>query len=180
MLRALMALIGLSQAAGADPLADLDRWLLEHRPQYYAALNAGATEAQLDAFEARFGVTLPQDLRRLYAWRNGHGDYLAPAFVLNHVLEPLENVANSKAELDAMIGHDFAPGWWEQSWIPFTTSYGGDHIVVDTETGRVLTFYHDDATRPDEAASITEWLAALVQSMNDGTYEIDGEPFRGE
>ena len=52
-------------------LARMDRWLAETRPDYYACLLSGATDTDLDAFEAQFSLKLPVAFLQLYRWRNG-------------------------------------------------------------------------------------------------------------
>jgi cell wall assembly regulator SMI1 len=44
-------------------LGRLERWLAANRPDYYALLRPGATDAELDAFEARFALELPAAFR---------------------------------------------------------------------------------------------------------------------
>lgn len=152
----------------SDPIADLDEWLRTERPEVYAGLNPGVDAAALDAFEAEFNVVLPAMFRRLYEWRNGHGDYVPPSMVLNLQFPPLEAVAKTKEMLDGMIGYDFPDsGFWERAWVPFMENGGGDNLVVvadGTQTGgAVLMFYHDDPMRTTQAQSLAEWVAMVAR-----------------
>lgn len=168
--------------AVADPVARIDAWLSEHRPAYHAGLNPGVNDATLDAFEARFNVVLTDAFRRLYRWRNGHSDDVAPSLVLNLQFPPLETVAATKDMLDGMIGGDFPETeFWDRAWVPFLENGGGDHLafVADgsAQGGAVIMFYHDDPYRGERASSLANWLEALAASMEDGSYEADGETF---
>ena len=101
-------------------IARLDHWLRTNRAGYYAHLNSGVSDARLDAFEARFALTLPAAFRRLYRWRDGHDQHESASLVHNLMFASLENAAQSKELLDNMIGSDFEdPRFWRRSWVPF-------------------------------------------------------------
>lgn len=158
-----------------------DRWLRANRPGFYAGLKPGVSDAELDAYEARFGLKLPAELRLLWKWKNGSPDDpltkdgSSDALLYNHRFISLAESAETKAELDGMIGADFeSPEWWKRAWVPFTTSWGGDHYVVKVTGGKsgVIDFWHDDATRNILAASFNEWFEQLVITMERGELEI--------
>ncbi|WP_309714686.1 SMI1/KNR4 family protein [Armatimonas sp.] len=46
-------------------------WLSVNLPDYYASLQPGVTDAELDAFETKLGHKLTDDFRALYKWHNG-------------------------------------------------------------------------------------------------------------
>jgi hypothetical protein len=115
-----------------DPVARLDRWLAANRADYYAELRPGVTDQVLDAFEARFGVHLPDAFRLLYKWRNGQNPMHFESFQNNWMFSSLADITVSKEILDGMIGYDFTdPKWWRKEWIPFLHSGGGDHLCLD-------------------------------------------------
>jgi cell wall assembly regulator SMI1 len=131
-----------------DLIRRADAWLQRNRPDYYASLRAGASDAGLDAYAARFGLELPAELRQIYRWRDCQDPAVSDALVYNHMFIPLEASASSKEELDGMIGFDFEdPNWWRRGWVPFTSSFGGDHYCVDLDAeagaaaGRVIGFW---------------------------------------
>lgn len=160
----------------SDPIAEVDGWLREHRPDYYEGLNPGVDEAALDAFEAQFDIVLPEDFRRLYLWRDGHGAYVAPSLIHNLMFPPLAAVADTKAFLDDMIGYDFPDtDFWERHWIPFLDNGGGDYLTLATDGtgqgGAVIMFYHDDPYRGEAAPSFSRWLSGLRAALEDGTDE---------
>lgn len=55
-------------------LARLEAWLAAHAPPLRELFNPPATAADLAAFEARTTLSVPPDLRRLYAVHDGKGD----------------------------------------------------------------------------------------------------------
>jgi cell wall assembly regulator SMI1 len=162
-----------------DLIRRADSWLQRNRPDYYAILRPGASDAALDAYAARFGLELPAELRQIYRWRDGQDLAVSAALVHNHMFIPLEASASSKELCDGMIGFDFEdPNWWRRGWVPFTQSYGGDHYCVDLDAeagaapGRVIDFWHDDADRHVLAPSFAEWFDQLVTTMEEGRLEL--------
>jgi cell wall assembly regulator SMI1 len=157
----------------------LDRWLATNRPDYYAHLLPGVTDAHLDAFEARFSLKLPEAFRELYRWRNGHDMIRSESLQHNLMFSSLEDIARVKELMDDLIGSDFKdPRWWRRSWVPFLENGAGDHLCLDLTAedggtpGQVLTFYHDWDSRPIRFPSMEAWLADLVESMESGRYEV--------
>lgn len=158
-----------------------DRWLRANRPGFYAGLKPGVSDAELDAYEARFGLQLPAELRLLWKWKNGSPDDpqakdgSSDALLHNHLFISLDDSARTKAELDGMIGADFeSPEWWKHAWVPFTTNWGGDHYVVEVTGGksRVIDFWHDDEPRNVLAPSFAEWFEQFVITMERGELEL--------
>lgn len=157
----------------------LDRWLAANRPDYYAHLQLGATDAQLDGFEAQFSLKLPKAFRKLYRWRNGHDMIRLESLVQNMMFSSLQNIAHSKELLDDMIGSEFEdPKWWRRDWVPFLANGAGDHLCLDLTAedggtpGQLLTFYHDWESRPIQFPGLEAWLAALVESMENGSLRL--------
>src|SRR5262249_14844943 len=156
----------------------LGHWLAAQRPQDFASLQPGVTDAQLDAFLTRFSFKLPTAFPALYRRRNGQ-----PHDCFEHPPGDREfcspgGFAESKAMLDSMIGHDFEEGWWRRGWVPFLHNGGGSYLCVDITAeeggtpGQLVAFWKADADRPIEYASLEEWIERLVSSMEDGTIEI--------
>ncbi|GAB5536025.1 MAG: SMI1/KNR4 family protein [Rubricoccaceae bacterium] len=156
-------------------IARLDRWLQTHRPEYYASLQPGATDADLDVFEARYELVLPAAFRALYRWRDGQRG--SKSLVDNRMFMSLRRIASTRDMLDPMIGYDFEAGWWRTSWVPFLDNGGGDYLCIDLEAedggmpGQIFPFWHDDGDFRDPThPSFEAWLHDLVTSMEDGTY----------
>jgi cell wall assembly regulator SMI1 len=159
-------------------LGRMDHWLAANRPEYYAHLLAGVTDAQLDAFEARFSLRLPAAFRQLYCWRDGYDQHCSESLVHNLMFSSLEDIARQKELLDDLIGSDFDdPRWW-RSWVPFLENGAGDHLCLDLAAedggipGQMLMFYHDWGHRPIRFPSLEAWLADLVESMANGTLKL--------
>jgi len=160
-------------------IARMDRWLAANRPHYYALLRTGASDADLDAFESRFAIKLPVAFRHLYRWRNGQDPASYDAIQHNRSFCALEDIAETKAMLDGMIGFDFEDvRYWRRGWIPFLHNGGGSYLCLDLaaqdggEIGQLIAFWKQDRDRPVEFASMEAWLKTLVTSMEHGTLEL--------
>jgi cell wall assembly regulator SMI1 len=159
-------------------LGRMERWLAANRPDYLARLQPGVSDAQLDAFEARFSLKLPAAFRELYRWRNGQADGNYESLEKNRKFSPLESVADTKELLDGMIGYDFDdPRYWRRGWVPFLYNGGGSHLCVDVaaedggQMGQLVAFWKADEDRPVEYSSVEAWLVDLVDSMDAGGLE---------
>ena len=157
----------------------MDRWLASNRPDYYALLQPGATDAELDAFEARLSLNLPEAFRQLYRWRNGQDPGSSNPLQFNRTFSTLEEIASTKEELDSMIGFDFEdPKYWRRGWVPFLHNGAGSHLCLDLpaedggQVGRLVAFWKRDQDRPVEHLSLEAWLAALVTSMESGSLQL--------
>lgn len=86
-----------------DVLSRLDQWYATHLPAVWTTLRPGVTEADLDAFETRTALQLPEAFRALYRWHDGQdwsvGGVLGLAFM------PLAEV-----EFTSMMWQDIAEG----------------------------------------------------------------------
>ncbi len=164
----------------ADFIARLDRWLSAHRPDYYRRLQPGVTDAELDRFQADFGLTLPASFRTFYRWRNGQEPGCSASLQDNFMLMPLEEIRGTKHLLDGMIGYDFQdPNWWRREWVPFLHDGAGDHLCLDLAPAAegvappVRRFWHDLPDRPCPHLSFEIWIGVLVASMEGGRSTTD-------
>ena len=162
-----------------DLIARMDRWLATYRPDYYALLRPGATDAQLDAFDAWFSLRLPDAFRQLYRWRNGQDPMSFNPLQMNWTFSTIEEITETKDLLDGMIGSDFdEPTYWRRGWVPFLHNGGGSHLCLDVAAedggtpGQLIGFWKADQDRPIEFPTLEAWLEELVSSMEDGSLEL--------
>ncbi|MEW4452000.1 SMI1/KNR4 family protein [Bremerella sp. JC817] len=157
-------------------LKGIDDWLRVHRPAYHRRLRSGVMPEKFSAFAAAFAQELPADLIALYRWHDGQDPMSSDAMQGNRTFMTFDEVCETKAELDGMIGSDFEdPRYWRRGWIPFLHNGGGSYLCVDTEAvdggmaGQLIAFWKSDSDRPIEHLSIREWASKLLQSMQNGT-----------
>jgi cell wall assembly regulator SMI1 len=160
----------------SEVVARLDVWLSRHRASYYAELRPGLTAEKLAAFEAQLGVPLPDSLRALYQWRDGHSSGRTRSFHGNRTWMTSAEIVSTKQLMDSMIGADFEPGWWERSWIPFLHNGGGSYLCVDAvgvpagTPGQLVEFWNRDRDRPVVSPSLEHWLHSFVASLEHETW----------
>lgn len=150
----LFILMSMTKTDLQTELSLLDKNLREKRPAYYAALQAPLTDEEIAALEKKYTVTLPEDLRELYKWKNGQRDS-DENFVNNSIFVPLEDVLVAHEELTAMIGYDFEiENWWNAQWLPVFENGGGSSICYDMggvftgKKGQLIEYWNDDNDRP--------------------------------
>ena len=152
-------------------LSRLDALLQQHRPEYYAELNPPATAAEIAAFEAEVGLTLPAELRAWFSWHNGQSDECFTGLVANYEFPSLSSVAESmRINRELLAAGDFVANWWRPDWLPFLANGSGDHVCFDLEgtftgqPGQLLEHWHDWEPRDVIFPNLTAWLAAVVQA----------------
>jgi cell wall assembly regulator SMI1 len=163
----------------------LDRGLATKQADYYRQLQTGVTDEDLNNFEKRFGLNLPQSFRSLYKWRNGQRSDCYKSIEDNRMFSSLEEIVETKEMLDGMIGFDFEDlSWWRRGWVPFLSNGGGDHLCLDLTAedgghpGQVIAFWHDWEDRSVEYTGFDQWLEQLVEKVEKGS--SPGEPFDDE
>jgi cell wall assembly regulator SMI1 len=171
---------GLTPMPHGTLIERMDAWLSVHRAGYHASLRPGVSDDDLDAFEAKFSLELPEAFRALYRWRDGQPNSNFDSLQHNRMFSALGDIADTKAMLDDMIGTDFDdPATWRRGWVPFLSNGGGSYLCVDVDAqgggqpGQLVAFWKADEDRPVEHASVEAWLAELVASMEAGTIEFD-------
>lgn len=111
---------------------------------------------QLDAFNAEFGLTLPTDVRDIYAetdgfnisWDNGDdwGEFDFPTLYdlrlhrqrwINGDMPGEESTAHLDDEVSVTLLSNM------HAWLPFDESGGGDLMCVDCSSGRIVEFDHE-------------------------------------
>ena len=160
-------------------IARLDKYLHDNRTEYYSNLQAGISSSAADIFKSKFSVTLPDDFLQLYLWRNGQSHDTFSSLYDNFMFSSTEEIIETKEILDGMIGYDFEnPKWWCHSWIPFLSNGGGDHLCLSLEpngdgaAGQIITFWHDEESRPITYPNFNAWLSNIVEAMENGTSEV--------
>ncbi|GGR65118.1 hypothetical protein GCM10008959_29170 [Deinococcus seoulensis] len=180
-------------------LTRLDAWVAREVPLDHATLRPGVTDAALDAFEARQGVTLPPAMRALYRWHDG-GDLFGLEFQrLEHLefnrVSWAEIAADRMTDLDEdIVSHP--PGairllYATGDWLPFLHDGGGNHVALDLHPGpagrlgQVITTGRDEEHRfvlaPDLDTFLREYLRRLetgrvtvrrLSGFQDETWEV--------
>jgi cell wall assembly regulator SMI1 len=149
-------------------LATLDNYIQNLRPELYSNLQAALSPEGIDVLEQKYNITLPDDLKTFYCWKNGQDDSSYEAFVNNSTFIPLEEALDTARELTDMIGTDFEiENWWNESWIPIFHNGGGSYICYDLrgiftgQAGQLIEYWNKDNDRNVIAANLEGFLELL-------------------
>ncbi|MXV18314.1 SMI1/KNR4 family protein [Deinococcus xianganensis] len=167
-------------------LARLDAWVAREVPLHHATLRPGVTDAALDAFEVRQGVTLPEALRALYRWHDG-GDLFGLKFLSLEHLE-FNRVAWAELAADRMTDLDevvvsHPPGairllYATGDWLPFLHDGGGNHVAIDLNpgpagrVGQVITVGPDEDDRYVLASDLDTFLREYLRRLESGRVTV--------
>lgn len=164
--------------------ARVTAWLATNATTSYATLNPPASHAELDACERGLKMALPAELRRILMVNNGAADFDADgayrrgaAFLPGgHRLLSAAELAGQSRDLveivgslgEVMIGH-----WWHPRWVLFGRHIAADGMAIDQRPdpgqGAVGEFMHEDRTQFTMGASLGEYIAKIVDSIENGT-----------
>lgn len=153
-------------------LARLDQWLNMHRQRFQSALQPGATVAECDVLTDAVGKQLPAELRALLMWHNGQNADVPGAFEQNWILMSIEEIAESKKELDAQPHEG-----WHKDWLPFLDDDNGNYLCLDLGSpgSPVRECWRGRADHPLKSPSLIAWLEAFVNALERGAYVEDPE-----
>ncbi|HEX2911454.1 MAG TPA: SMI1/KNR4 family protein [Chloroflexia bacterium] len=161
-----------------DLIQRLDSRLATNRPDYYAKLLPGLSQPELDDFEKKLGLALPESFKEFYRWRNGQAIGYNVSFAHGYSLMSAYSVIQSRNILNELLENgDFErENWWHPDWIPFLDNLSGDNYCLDLAgsfngvKGQVLSFYHDDVERAIFNASFEKWLETIVTALEKGLF----------
>ena len=151
----------------------------------------GATEEEISAFEEKFGITLPEDVKELYRYKNGSKFFsILPCVIdkrdMAFNLMSLEQVEKSKGyfqnkdalltdfpdyftkeDIERMKDERIKPYLFNKKWIPFAEYCDSCFLMLDFDPGKVgkegqiICYIHD----PDEVIYAAESLTELVENI---------------
>jgi cell wall assembly regulator SMI1 len=168
-------------------------WLAANAPEVLASLRPGATEEAIRAAEEAMGVTLPDDVKACYRIHDGQGpgQYgFAPGFLYGWQWCSLEAMVSVWASMkDFVEGGSGIPedwrsvsdgpvreDWYHLAWIPLCDGLGGDLYCSDLapapggQPGQIITWWHNDASRPIHALTFARWLAHFAEELESGKW----------
>jgi cell wall assembly regulator SMI1 len=165
-------------------------WLAEHHAHpVLSSLAPGASVEQLQAFEAKLGRPLPEDLARSYRIHDGQrvGRGFSDRFVYGDQLYPLTKMLSrwkSLAELATEPGGPVAvipvgpvrPIRDSVSRVPVASDDGSHYYFLDFDpasgghVGQIVLSFHDERKITCVASSFRAWLEAFANQLDAGRY----------
>lgn len=169
---------------------DLDDPVEEEYLDDYQEIS-GASEEEIAAFEEKFGITLPDDVKELYSYKNG-SKYLSilPCLIderdMAFCLLSLQAIEKTKhyfqnrdtlltefpeyftgEDIEKMKDSRIKPYLFNKRWIPFAEYCDSCFLMLDFDPdkegkeGQILCYIHD----PDEVVYVAESLKDLIFSI---------------
>ncbi|MGX7074269.1 SMI1/KNR4 family protein [Falseniella ignava] len=169
---------------------DLDDPVEEEYLDDYQEIS-GASEEELVAFEEKFGITLPDEVKELYSYKNG-SKYLSilPCLIderdMAFCLLSLQAIEKTKhyfqnrdtlltefpeyftgEDIEKMKDSRIKPYLFNKRWIPFAEYCDSCFLMLDFDPdkegkeGQILCYIHD----PDEVVYVAESLKDLIFSI---------------
>ena len=151
----------------------------------------GASEEEISAFEEKFGITLPEDVKELYRYKNG-SKYLSilPCVIderdMAFCLMSLQDVEHTKKyfqnrdalltefskhftseDIEKMKDSRIKPYLFNKKWIPFAEYCDSCFLMLDFDpdkegkVGQIICYIHD----PDEVIYVAESLTKLIEGI---------------
>ena len=151
----------------------------------------GASEEELVAFEEKFGITLPDEVKELYRYKNG-SNYLSilPCLVderdMAFCLMSLQEIENAKhyfqnrdalltefpehftsQDIEKMRDERIKPYLFNKKWIPFAEYCDSCFLMLDFDPdkegkeGQIICYIHD----PDEVIYAAESFTELIEGI---------------
>lgn len=151
----------------------------------------GATDEDIKNFEEKFGISLPEDVKELYRYKNGSKFFaLFPCIIgkrdMAFNLMSLEQVEKSKGyfqnkdalltdfpdyftkeDIERMKDERIKPYLFNKKWFPFAEYCDSCFLMLDFDPGKegkegqIICYIHD----PDEVIYAAESLTELVENI---------------
>ena len=151
----------------------------------------GATDEEIKNFEEKFGISLPEDVKELYRYKNGSKFFaLFPCIIgerdMAFNLMSLEQVEKSKGyfqnkdalltdfpdyftkeDIERMKDERMKPYLFNKKWFPFAEYCDSCYLMLDFNPGKegkegqIICYIHD----PDEVIYAAESLTELVDGI---------------
>ena len=153
----------------------------------------GASEEEISAFEEKFGITLPEDVKELYRYKNG-SKYLSilPCAIdereMAFNLMSLDAIEKAKKyfqnrdalliefpkhftseDIEKMKDSRIKPYLFNKKWLPFAEYCDSCFLMLDFDpdkegkVGQIICYIHD----PDEVIYVAESLTELIKGIMD-------------
>ena len=153
----------------------------------------GASEEEISAFEEKFDITLPEDVKELYRYKNGSKYFSILPCVIDErdmvfCLMSLQDIEHTKKyfqnrdafltefpkhftseDIEKMKDCRIKPYLFNKKWIPFAEYCDSCFLMLDFDPdkegkeGQIICYIHD----PDEVIYAAESLTELIEGIMD-------------
>jgi cell wall assembly regulator SMI1 len=154
------------------------------------ALRPGLSDEQMDVLTAPFGVRLPREARRWWAWHDGataapgrEPELIGPGISFLPLVDAVTRREMIKGVLRDAVGEQIGPGW-KQTWLPLNSSKYS--VVIDCQVAfedpvPVYSFsFEFGATREPGCRSIGELVTIWIGAIDRGAWSFNRAEGRWE
>ena len=163
--------------------------------EYFSAYEEikGASDKELQTFEEDYGVSLPEDWKKLYRYKNGSGFFSILPCVLGKgeyafsllSLEQIRRVKGyfqnrdalltdfpdyfSKEDINRMADGKLRPYLFHTKWFPFAEYCDSCYLMLDFapgkagKAGQILCYVHDPDSVTYAAENITDVVGSIIK-----------------
>ena len=155
-------------------LYNFENWLTANRPEFLSELNGSASTEAISNLRQTFPSGVPDDFCNYLQSHDGQSSVSSTLYD-NVRLMPISEILHAVRILNecAQSGEFATDQWWKSTWLPFTADGGGNHIVLDCESGTILEFWKSDSDRPKIASSFSGWLEEIVEMFSSGEWILE-------
>jgi cell wall assembly regulator SMI1 len=170
-----------------DLWKEIEKWYKENAPNALEKLKEGASDEQINEFEAQVGVSLSDDYKASIKTHNGDvyvHDYNYVSFDKALKRWSMMNELNEKGtftgrDVTGSEGSIIQHMWWNRAWIPFAEDGGGNMLCIDMAPGangtegQILRMEIQSGPEPTQHMSFLAWLQSYKDDLYGGKYEVD-------
>jgi cell wall assembly regulator SMI1 len=148
---------------------EVEQLVRKNAVRTHTPLPAGASEADINAFELRTGLSVPPEMRDWLSMFNG--PFVGRAGIFG--IRPTDGRLDIETELERV------PQWVEKGWIPLAEDGCGDYYVLDTRstvngTRPVYFLDHEiSRTEPDYIVASGLWPFLRFFLIDDEIDDVD-------
>ncbi len=145
-------------------LARIDALLTVVSPNNGATLSPPAKDASITRLKKALPV--PDEVVTLFHWHDGQKKPAQLHPEDNRVLLSVAGALDAWKFLGDPSEEILQP--WSKSWLPLLSNGAGDYVCVETagkKRGQLVTYYHDDKTRPVAWPSLAAWAGDLAGAL---------------
>jgi len=166
----------------------IEKWFRAHVPNVLEDLYEGASDNDIKALEAQWGVVLPNDLRaslQIYDGEDGLHSIAAPwlLFSLRQMaleVKDMRAFAQNQTDTGEMEARGPVKSMlWNSAWVPFAGDGSGNLLCVDLDPepaghrGQVIQWAADPPFIAVVAESFRAWLIQFADELSAGKFHWD-------
>lgn len=167
---------------------DLVSLIENHVKDVRGRLGEGLKDKDFLRFEDRFGMKLPNDLKKLYSYANGENDIVCAMMgfewmSLDNIIKEYEYLTNHADSYNRTSPKDgmIKVGSYKKNWIPFGADGSGSFLLIDLDPdakgtiGQIITLDNDYDESYVLADSLESFMKMIEKAFETGDLRAEEE-----